>query len=168
MSKNSYEIPYRVTINVEGETHGCAISADVDTSAYAAGNVLFSTTLPFNDVTRIAGRSVKLEGITAAEDGGQAPSLTFLFFHAIPTQTGARKAAAAWGVGTSKKFAGMIRITGSDWYTVGSKSFLSNGGAATPITVAGTDLYMVAIADSAYDAVLGGDLSLTFHFERDL
>ena len=168
MGKNSYEIPYRVAVNVEGQSHGASITADVDTAVYAAGDVLFATTLALNDVNRIEGRSVKLQGITGAEDGGQAPAITFLFFHAVPTQTGARNAAAAWGVGTSKKFAGMARIVGSDWYTVGSKSFLSLGALETYLTVEGTDLYMVAIADNAYDAVLAGDLSLTFHFERDL
>lgn len=168
MGKNSYEIPYRVAINVEGQTHGASLSVEVDTSAYAAADVLFSTTLALNDVTRIDGRSVKLTGITGAEDGGQAPALTLLFFHEIPTQTGARNAASAWGNGTSKKFAGMARIVGGDWYTVASKSFLSLGGMETYLTVTGTDLYMVAIADSAYDAVLAGDLSLTLHFERDL
>lgn len=168
MGKNSYEIPYRVAINVDGDQHGCIVSADVDTTAYAAGDILFSSVIPLTDVARTTGRTVKLEGIDLAEDGAQAPSLTFLFFHAIPTQTGARNAAAAFGSGTARKFAGMVRVNGSDWYTAGGKSFLSIGAASTPMTVTGTDLYLVAIADSAYDAVLGTDLSITFHFEREI
>ena len=165
--KNQYNTPFRVAINVDGVHHDVRIEAPVDTTAYENGDVLFASVIAIPDVARSSGRNVRLDSVIGAEDGGQAPSMTLLFFHVLPSQTGAANAAVAWAGNHARKFAGKINIVAADWETLGSKSFLTLGGMQTDLTVTGTDLYMVAVCKSAYDAVAVGDLSLTLNFNRE-
>lgn len=147
--------------------HKVTPSITVDTAAYAAGDVLLAAT-SLGNVVATTGAKLKLTGITGCEDGGQAPAFTIMFFNASPGQSAAANAAVVWGASDDDYFAGMIRVVGGDWYTVGSHSFMSLGGAEVDIDMgSSSELWMIILADSAYDAVAANDLRVTLHFEGE-
>lgn len=140
-------------------------SITVDTAAYAAGEVIFTDYVDFGVVGTNAGNTLRLSSIAACEDGGQAPAFSILFFSQTPGQTADANAAVVWGASDDQYFEGMVRVVGGDWYTVGSHSFMSLSDIGLDMRISGSNLYMVAVADAAYDAVAGNDLVLKFRFE---
>lgn len=114
-----------------------------------------------------AGRSALLRSLVAKDAGGQAPALTFLFFRASPSGgTYTDNEALVWGAGDHAKLVGVVRIAAADWYTLVSKSQAALGGIDAILGSATSDLYMLIIADGAWNAGATTDLTVELGFEQ--
>lgn len=137
----------------------------VDTAVYTAGDCIVTGAVEIENLMSDTGE-VTLRGISGCEDGGQAPSLTILFFDREPGATLTANSAPTWGASDDAYFMGIARIVGGDWYTSASHSFMSLGEMGVCLRgQMGTNPYIVVLADSAYDATADNDLRLEFHFE---
>lgn len=139
------------------------ISATPD---YSIGDTVGAIiTLP--SVMESSGRSAHLRSVTLKENSGQAPALTLLFFRSTPSGgTYTDNSALAWGTGDSANLIGVVRILAGDWYTVASKSQVSIGAIDQLHGSVTSDLYLLIIADSVYNAAATTDLTGEFGYER--
>lgn len=144
----------------------------VDTSAYAIGDNVGTlpagTILKIPAVNRLPGRPVKLVSVDVTENGSaSAPAFEILFFRSRPVGgTYTDNSAFAWGAEDYKRKCGHVSVVAGDFKTLGSKHSATLGGIDQVLAVDETDLYLLIVAQNAYDAVLASDLALTFAFER--
>lgn len=145
--------------------HKVTPAITVETAAYTSGDVV-AAAVSIGNVVAVAGGQIYLDGANLAEDGGQTPSLTFMFFNQQPGQSAVANDPPVWGANDDDYFAGQFSVSSSDWKTYASHSFLSIGDMNVPIDMgSSTELYMIILADGAYDAVAANGLRLTLHFK---
>lgn len=144
-----------------------AISVTLGVSAtpdYAANDVIDRIKTLSNAVDGGPPGAV-LTSVTIKEPGGQTPAMTLLFFKATPAGgTYADNTALVWGTNDLANLVGVVRILTTDWITIVSKSMVSVGDIGQFCKSANTDLYMLVIADEAFNA--SADVTIELGLER--
>lgn len=139
------------------------ISASPD---YSAGDSIGGI-VTLSSVMYASGRSAKLTSLTLKENGGQAPALTCIFFRATPSDgTYTDNAAIVWGSGDSANMIGAVEVVAGDWYTVASKSVATLAGLDQIHGAAASDLFLIIVADGAYNAGGASDLTAEISYQR--
>lgn len=151
----------------------------VDTTAYAQYDCIGALSLPpeqnncfrLANVARENGMPVVLDHVCFTEEGAQMPAFTMYFFSEKPIGTFADNGAVVWGNGDSRKRTGCVRVVSGDWHTQPSLAAFAMGDLSrigeilTPANNS-RDLWLVMVADAAYDAVANNDLVLKLKFDR--
>lgn len=140
----------------------------VDTVAYVNGDdvggiITLTGALAYN-------RPTTLVSVTLAEDGGQSPALSLFFFRATPAGgTYTDNAAIAFAAADLANFLTVVRVAAADWYVPSGsgKAFVAktNIQVACDGTTTSDNLFMLIVADGAYDAVAANDLTMAIGFE---
>ena len=139
------------------------ISASPD---YAAADVVGGI-ITLSSVMSSTGRQAKLTSITLKDAGGQAPAISILLFRATPSGgTYTDNETLVWGSGDLANLVAVVTVLAADWYTRVSKSVVSVGGIDVIVGSATTDLYMLVIADAAWNAAATTDLTVSLAFEQ--
>lgn len=154
------------------------VNVVVDTTAYAQYDSIAALGLPpehkcirLADVARENGMPVKLDHISLTEEGAQTPAFSMYFFSSMPTGTFTDNSAVVWSVGDSRRRTGCVRIVSGDWHTQPTTAPFAMADLSainellTPVETS-RDLWLVMVADAAYDAVAGNDFVIKLKFDR--
>lgn len=149
----------------------------VDTTAYAQYDVI--GTLGANvggirlaNVTPESGGCAKLTHVHITENTGQTPALSLYFFTTKPAGgTYTDNSALVWGLDDYTRRTGTVRIVAGDWHTNPSSApdaSVDLSGIEQIMASADNsrDLWLLIVADAAYDAGAGADLFMKLKFDR--
>lgn len=142
------------------------ISATPD---YSIGDVVGGI-ITLSGVMEASGRQAELQTVVLKENGGQSPALSLIFFRATPAAgTYTDNAQLIWGAGDAGNIVGVVRVLVTDWLIPGAstnKAMVDLSRLGKLMGSATSDLYLLIIADSAYNAAATTDLTAEFAFER--
>lgn len=150
----------------------------VSTGAYVQYDVVGTLPVAVNgqgivlrNVTNASGGCAKLTHIHMVENTGQMPSLSLYFFTTRPSGTMTDNGAVVWGTEDYKRRTGCVRITSGDWHTnplSAPDASVDLSGIEQILASAddSRDIYMVMVADAAYDAGVESDLHIKLKFDR--
>lgn len=139
---------------------------------YSSGDAINTGAIALTPFPRPAG---KLVSLTLRDAANQGPALLLLFFRSNPTSsTITDNAAFALHADDLTKHCGTISVLAADWQTVDSKSLAVLGDMQVVHSCAGVDavgavnnsLYLVIVANGAYNAAATTDLSIELEYER--
>ena len=136
---------------------------------YAADDVVGGI-ITLSNVMAVSGRPALLKSVILKDAAGQGPALSLFFLRDTPAGgTYTDNAAIVWGStgeGDSARRVGLVRVTAGDWYTVAGQSTVVLGGIEQLMGAAALDLFLLIIADGAYNAAASTDLTAEIAFER--
>ena len=117
-----------------------------------------------------SGRQAMLRSATLKDAGGQSPALSLLFFRATPASgTYTDNTGVAFGASDDDNLVGVVRVAAADWYVPSGsgKAFVAKADLLVCCegSTTSNDLYMLIVADGAYDAVATNDLTVAIGFE---
>ena len=138
------------------------------TPDYAAGDVVGGI-ITLASVMAATGRQALLRSVALKDATGAGPALSLLFFRATPAGgTYTDNAAIVFGAADDDNLVGVVRVVAADWYTPsgGGKSFVSLGGIDVVMGSVTSDLYLLIVADGAYNAAATTDLTAEIGFEQ--
>lgn len=145
----------------------------VDTNAYSIGDAVGISQETGDARHKLAGASIKTNGTTELENmvlasvQAATPALTFLFFNDKPSGgTYTNNAALVLSAADVAKFVGAVSVAAGDWYSAGSRSFMSKNDVDLTMNTSTYDLWCVPVADAAVTFTTATDLTWHTCFER--
>lgn len=147
-----------------------AASPTLSTSPdYAAGDMVGATVTSFGNVPNSAGGSIVLETIKVNDNAGQAPALILFFASADLNGAGGTytdNSPVVWGTGDKAKIDAIVTVAAANYKTVAGLSVQTLSNVGMTLTPSVTTLYMLVVADGAYNAAASTDLRITLCFRR--
>jgi hypothetical protein len=138
----------------------------LDTSAYAAGDLLFnSTTIP--NAVRANGGTAILQSMTLLDKGDQGAAMTLIFANAA-TDFGTFNSAPNPDDAESETVIGVVRVAEADYIDLGSNrvATLGNLGLLLKAGAATTSLYVAGVNSTGTPTYSASDLVFQFGFLR--
>ena len=157
---------YVIALPSSNGSYVTQISPTLDPAVnYAAGDMIGA----FINRPVADGEIVRLASVQVVDKAGQAPALVLYFFSALPNGAGATytdNSPVVWGTGDHQKMVGIVTVATANYKTVAGVSVQTLSNIGQMQYAAAEDMYVMAMADGAYNAVLADDLMLILSWER--
>ena len=158
------ENPMVTSVDSVQQTVSPSLSTTPD---YQAGDVVGTIISLAVLSTAVAGAKFRLKSVHVADEAGQAPALLLYFFTATPTGgTYTDNAAVVWGALDGNREQGVVSIAAANYVTVAGKSSQSLSGIDQIHVPSDASIFMLVIANGAYNAAADGNLIITVSWER--
>ena len=159
----SDQTPFGVQVQTPADV--ISFTPTLDTSIYAANDVLFATTA-ITGVTRANDGRANLVSITGIDKSKQNPAITLLFYQTNVTSAAAN-AANALSDADQANLLGTVDIPAASWKTWANNSTICLSGATAPNLLleaasGTTTVYVVGILTAGTPTFANGDLVFKF------
>ena len=115
----------------------------------------------------VAGGQLELKSVHVRDKAGQAPALRLYFFAATPAAgTYTDNAPLVWGANDAANQVGLVDIAAANYITVAGVSAQTLSAIGQVHTVTATSLFVLIVANGAYNAASTSDLIITLSWER--
>jgi len=156
--------PMVTSVNSVQQTVSPSLSASPD---YAAGDVVGTIIELAVLAAAVAGAKFRLKSVHVVDEAGQAPALLIYFFTATPTGgTYTDNTAVVWGALDGNREQGVVSVAAANYVTVAGKSSQTLSGIDQIHVPSAASIFMLVIANGAYNAAADGNLIITASWER--
>jgi hypothetical protein len=151
-------------VSVQTPADVISFTPTLDTSAYAAGDVLFATT-SLASVTRVNDGRAVLMSLTGVDKSKQKPAMTLLFYQTNVTSAAAN-AANNLSDADQANLLGYVRIAAADWIDYNNNSIVCKTSINLLLEAASgaQNVYVVGILDAGTPTFAASDLVFKLGF----